>query len=61
MTKGDDEKVPTGTLYSAALPSDVNRTLRQSFMQSLGQYFPPPEDIPPELRDLLARLDQKKK
>jgi len=63
MTKGDDDKrkSPAGTPYSAALPSDFSQTLRQSLMPSLGQYFPPPEDIPPELRELLARLDEKKK
>jgi hypothetical protein len=58
---GDKSKFPTGRPYSASLPSDFNQTLRQSFMQSLGQYFPPPEDIPPELRELLARLDENKK
>jgi len=67
MTRGDDEtrggdkgKYPAGAPYTAALPSDFNQALRQSLMKPLGQYFPPPEDIPPELRELLARLDEKK-
>jgi hypothetical protein len=57
---GDRGKYPTGAPYSAALPSDFSQMLRQSLMPSLGQYFPPPEDIPSELRELLARLDEKK-
>ena len=61
MTQGDDEgEYPAGTPHTSALPSDFHQTLRQSLMKSLGQYFPPPEDIPPELGKLLARLDEKK-
>lgn len=50
-----DRSIPT---YTATLPSDFNQVLRQSFTQSLVRYYPPSEEMPPELLELLARLDK---
>ena len=47
--------------HTAALPSDLNQALRYSLTQSLGRYYPPVEEITPELRELVARLEGQKR
>lgn len=58
---GDKGKDHTDPAYTSTLPSDFNQTLRLSLTRSLAQYYAPLEDIPPEMRELLARLDEQKK
>ena len=53
----EDQVTPT---YTAALPSDLNQSLRNSFTPSLAHYYPPIEEITPELRELVARLERKR-
>jgi hypothetical protein len=57
--KGEKDQI-TAT-YTAALPSDLNQALRYSLTQSLGRYYPPVEEITPELRELVARLEGQKR
>lgn len=45
--------------YTSTLPSDFNQTLRLSLTKSLTQYYAPLDEIPPQIQDLLARLDEK--
>jgi hypothetical protein len=49
------------TAYTSTLPSDFNQTLRQSLTKSLVQYYAPLEEIPREIGELLARLDEQKR
>lgn len=61
MTQGDSrEKYPTHAAFTSMLPSDFNQTLRLTLTKSLAQYYAPIGEIPPEIRELLARLDEKK-
>ena len=46
-------------LYTSALASDFNQALRQSLTKALVRYYPPADDIPPDLRELVARLEQR--
>lgn len=62
MTRdGDKGKDQADPAYTATLPSDFNQTLRHSLTKSLAQYYEPLDEIPPEMRELLARLDEQKK
>jgi hypothetical protein len=45
------------TVYTSRLPSDFNQTLRQSFTKALSTYYPPLDEIPPSLCELLTRLE----
>jgi hypothetical protein len=57
MTEGGSrEKYP----FTSMLPGDFNQTLRLSLTKSLAQYYAPLDDIPPEIRGLLLRLDDNK-
>jgi DNA-binding protein Fis len=61
MTRGGDAKVnpkADNATYTATLPSDFNQTLRNSLTRALESYYAPLEDTPPELKQLLARLDE---
>jgi hypothetical protein len=61
VAQGDNGgKGRADTAYTATLPSDFNQTLRLSLTKSLAQYYAPLEEIPPEIRELLARLDEQK-
>jgi hypothetical protein len=61
MTEGGSrEKYPTHTAFTSMLPGDFNQTLRLSLTKSLAQYYAPLDDIPPEIRELLLRLDDNK-
>jgi hypothetical protein len=42
--------------YTSRLPSDFNQTLRQSFTKALTAYYPPAEEFPLSLCELLARI-----
>jgi hypothetical protein len=44
--------------YEAAIGAKLRAAIRYSLAQSLAAYFPPPEEPPPELRELLERLDE---
>lgn len=53
-------RVDAQLTYASALASDFNQALRQSLTKSLAKYYLPPEDTPPDLCELLARLDESK-
>jgi hypothetical protein len=56
---GDNgEKFRAVAAYTSTLPSDFNQTRRTSLTKSLARYYAPLEEVPPEIRELLARLDQ---
>jgi hypothetical protein len=56
---GDNgEKFRANAAYTSRLPSDFNQTLRNSLTKSLVQYYAPLDEIPPEIRELLTRLDE---
>jgi hypothetical protein len=61
--KQDDKlaKDQINAIYTAALPSDLNHALRFSLTQSLVHYYPPVEEITPELYELVARLEEQKR
>jgi hypothetical protein len=60
MKPGDKRATAqTNTTYTATLPSDFHQTLRQSLSQSLARYYALPEEVSPELKELLARLDER--
>lgn len=62
MARGDNKaKDQNDATYTATLPSDYHQVLRQSLTKSLVSYYPPSEEIPPELQELLARLDRTNK
>jgi hypothetical protein len=62
VAKADDrEKNHADAAYTSTLPSDFHQTLRLSLTKSLAQYYAPLEEIPPQIRELLARLDEQKK
>jgi hypothetical protein len=44
--------------YEAAIGAKLKAAIRYSLAQSLAAYFPPPEEPPPELRELLKRLGE---
>ena len=59
MARCDNKvKDQTDVTYTATLPSDYHQLLRQSLTKSLVSFHPPSEEIPPELHELLARLDK---
>ena len=61
MALGDNgEKFRANAAYTSTLPSDFNQTLRTSLTKSLVQYYAPLDEIPPEIRELLTRLDEQK-
>ena len=60
MAQGDNAANHRANLaYTSTLPSDFNQTLRLSLTKSLTQYYAPLDEIPPQIQDLLARLDKK--
>lgn len=64
MTERDNDKRPKDPVnptYTAMLPSDFHQTIQHSLTQSLVQYYPPVDEITPELRELLGRLDETKR
>jgi hypothetical protein len=62
VANGDDrKKTQADAAYTSTLPSDFHQTLRLSLTKSLAQYYAPLEEIPPQIRELLARLDEQKK
>jgi hypothetical protein len=61
MVRGDNgAKDITDATYTAMLPSDYHQVLRQSLMKSLVSHYAPSEEIPPDLHQVLARLDKNK-
>jgi len=44
--------------YEAAIGAKLKAAIRYSLAQSLVAYFPPSEELPPELRALLEHLDE---
>ena len=61
VAQGDDgEKPRANAAYTSTLPSDFNQTLRLSLTKSLAQYYAPLEEITPQIRELLTRLDEQK-
>jgi hypothetical protein len=60
MARGDSRvaQAQDHTPYTATLPSDFNQTLRNSLTKSLESYYTPLEQIPPELNELLERLEE---
>ena len=57
MTHDKDTEHPLSQHWPA-LPSEMKKAIRQSVAKSLAQQYPPPADIPPELRALLARMEE---
>jgi hypothetical protein len=43
---------------AAAFAAKLRMAIRYSLAQSLVEYFPPPEEPPPQLKALLDRLDE---
>jgi len=58
---GNAGKYQIDTAYTSTLPSDFHQALRQSLTKSLVQYYTPLEEIPQEIRQLLARLEEQKR
>jgi hypothetical protein len=55
------EQLFSGPSYTSALPSDwYHQSFRYSLGKPLMDHYPPPEEVPAELRDLVARLDKLK-
>ena len=48
----------SGELHDVADGAKVKAVVRHSIAQSLEAHFPPVEDLPPELRELIERLDE---
>ena len=61
MALGDNgQKLHAIAAHTATLPSDFHQALRTSLTKSLAQYYAPLAEIPPQIRELLTRLDQQK-
>jgi hypothetical protein len=54
------EKFRAVSASTSTLPSDFNQTRRTSLTKSLAQYYAPLDEIPPQIRELLTRLDKQK-
>ena len=46
----------SGELHDVPDGAKVKAAVRHSIAQSLAAHFPPVEDLPPELRELIERL-----
>ena len=59
MTHDDkkDTEHPLSRHWPALAPK-MKEAIRLSVAKSLAQQYPPPADIPPELRELLARMEE---
>ena len=61
MARGDSGTNHRANMaYTSTLPSDFNQTLRLSLTKSLVQYYEPLGELPPEIQELLTRLDEPK-
>lgn len=58
MTQDNSRTGGPGGLYDLADNAKVKAIVRRSIAQTLATHFPPAEDVPPELRELLERLDK---
>jgi hypothetical protein len=58
MTQDDSRTAGPSELHDLADRAKVKAVVRHSIAQSLAAHFPPPEDLPPELRELVERLDK---
>ena len=58
MTQNSSRPGGPGDIHDSADAAKVKSVVRRSIAQSLAAHFPPPEDVPAELRKLLKRLDK---
>jgi hypothetical protein len=54
----DGSEAQAQVTYTSALASDFHQTLRQSLTKSQVRYYSAPDDIAPNLCELLARLEE---
>jgi hypothetical protein len=56
MTEGGSRTGSPGELHDPADVAKIKAVVRRTIGQSLGAHFPPAEDLPPKLRELIERL-----